>query len=121
MLMSFRSVMFSPRCCCDCCGGDCAGDCAGGDCCGGDWPCGCAAFVCWSGAALSAGVGVSGAVGPFAVRAGAWRLWLLGMKALVKGWIFPRCDRCSEYRPSKSEVSSLKYEVRTKLPVSDVR
>src|SRR2546426_11852420 len=100
MLMSFRSVMFSPRCCCGGCGGG-----------GGDWPCGCAAFVCCSGVAMSAGVGVSGAVGPLAVRAGAWRLWLLGMKTLVKGWIFPRCASCPEYRPLARDLSSMKYEV----------
>src|SRR5579859_348152 len=87
MLMSFRSVMFS-RCACPC-PGACPGACPGvapawGGCgaAGADAGAEAAAFGC-SGAAEAAGVGVSCAVEPLEVRAGAWRLGLLGMWSIV--------------------------------------
>src|SRR5258707_5427308 len=102
MLMSFRSVMFSPgrgRCCCGCGRGDACGACpAGAEACeagegacegGADGPAtddgaadsgvGASAWVC-SGLATSVGALASGAVDPFPVRAGPWRLGWLGIE-----------------------------------------
>src|SRR5206468_375040 len=93
MLMSFRSVMFRPRCCC-----------GGG---GAVWPCG-AGFDWDSGVDASVGGGESGGAGPFAVRAGAWRLWLLGMKARVKVGL--HVERRHVDRPGNVEDRRVRFQ-----------